>query len=118
MQTPIRRFALGAVVFCAFSSPTFEGQAKLPKPTVMEAVILAVDVNTRSLVVKTGQQEKPLVLDWNEQTEFLKGARQVGAESLKRRDTVEIHYKLVSFRNPLLKKVIVLTGATNAISHE
>ena len=111
MKTLIRRFALGAFVFGALCFTTFEAHASLPKPTVTEAIILAVDMDTQSLVVKTGKYEKPFVLDWNEETAFLRRARQVGAASLKRGETVEIHYKHISFRNPLLKKVIVLPPA-------
>jgi hypothetical protein len=108
MKTRIRRFALGAFVFGALSFTAFEAHARLPKPNVTKAIILTVDMDTQSLVIKTAEQERPLVLHWNEETQFLKGRRQIVPASLKRGDIVEIHYKRISFRNPLLKKVIVL----------
>jgi hypothetical protein len=111
MKTFIRRFALGAFVFGVFSFTAIEAHPRLPRPTVTEAISLAVNMDTQSLVIKTGKREKPFVLDWNEESQFLKGHRQVGAASLKRGETVEIHYKHISFRNPLLKKVIVLPPA-------
>jgi hypothetical protein len=58
----------------------------LPKPNVTKAIILTVDMDTQSLVIKTAEQERPLVLHWNEETQFLKGRRQIVAASLKRRD--------------------------------
>jgi hypothetical protein len=92
MKTLVRRFALGAFVFGALSFATLEAHPRLPKPTVTEAIILAVDLDTQRIVVKTGKYEKPFVLDWNEDTAFLRRDHQVGAASLKRGETVEIQY--------------------------
>ena len=112
MKPLVRRFALGALIVYSFSFTAIEAHPRLPKPSVTLAIILAVDVDTQSLVIKTGKYEKPFVLDWNEETTFLRRDHQVDAASLKRGDTVEVHYKHISFRNPLLKKVIVLPPAS------
>ena len=105
-QLDLPLVAIALLVFAAL-----QVDARLPKPSVTSAVILAVDMDTQSLVVKTGKYEKPDVLGWNEETAFLRRDHQVGAASLKRGETVEIHYRRISFRNPLLKTVIVLTPA-------
>jgi hypothetical protein len=119
MRTLIRRLALGAFVFGALSFMSFEAHARLPKPSVTHAIILAVDTDTQSLVVKTGKHEKPFVLDWNEETALLRHDHQVSHASLKRGETIEIHYKHMSFRNPLPKKVIVLPPpAIGSESHQ
>lgn len=118
MQRLIRQSQLAAFLCSVLCFTGGEAQARLPKPTQASGVILVVDLVTQSLVFKAGKDEKPFVLDWNTDTQFLKGHRQIDATKLKAGNNVVIHYKLVSFRNPLLKKVIVLTGATSAIRHE
>ena len=82
-----------------------EAQARLPKPTQANGVILAVDLDTQCLVFKAGKNEKPFVLDCDTDAQFLKGDRQIDATKRKAGDNVVIHYKHLSFRNPLLKKV-------------
>lgn len=56
------------------------------------------------------KQEPPLILDWNGETQFLKAHRQITAASGKRGDAVEIHYRPISFRNPLLTRVVLLSA--------
>jgi hypothetical protein len=90
-----------------------EAQARLPKPTQANGVILAVDLDTQCLVFKAGKDEKPFVLDWNTDTQFFKGGRQVDATILRSRDKVVVYFKSVSFRNPLLKKLIVQRSPQN-----
>ncbi len=111
MKRLIRRFALGTLIVYSFSFTAIQAHPRLPKPSVTEAIVLAVDMDTQSLVVKTGKYEKPFVLDWDEETAFLRRDHQVGAASLKRGETVEIYYKHISFKNPPLKKVVVLLPA-------
>lgn len=105
------RFTLATIALLVFAA--LQVDARLPKPSVTDAVILAVDMDTQSLVVKTGKYEKPFVFDWNEETAFLRRDHQVAAASLKRGETVEIYYKHISFRNPLLKKVIVVSPVSS-----
>ena len=80
--------------------------ARLPKPIVINGTILAIDLDTRSLVFKAGKDQKPFVLDWNDETAFTKDGQAGNATSFKAGTVVVIHYKNISFRNPLLKKVV------------
>jgi hypothetical protein len=105
MQQFIRQSQLAALLCSGLCFTRGEAQARLPKPTQASGVILAVDLDTQCLVFKAGKDEKPFVLDWNTETQFLKGDRQIDATKLKAGDNVVIHYKHLSFRNPLLKKV-------------
>ena len=107
----MRRLDLPIVAIALLIFAALQVDARLPKPNVTEAVILALDTDTQSLVVKTGKYEKPVVLDWDKETAFLRRDHQIGAASLKRGETVEIHYKRISFKNPLLKEAVVVSPA-------
>lgn len=95
--------ALLLAVICLNPATSF---ARLPKPIVTNGTILAIDFDTNSLVFKAGKNQKPFVLDWNAETTFTKDGQAVGAASLKPGTVVVIHYKSISFKNPLLKKVV------------
>ena len=70
MRRLIRRFALGTLIVYSFSFTAIQAHPRLPKPSVTEAIVLAVDMDTQSLVVKTGKYEKPFVLDWERRQRF------------------------------------------------
>ncbi|MCL4787895.1 MAG: hypothetical protein KJ070_14065 [Verrucomicrobia bacterium] len=99
---------LASLILLATSclAPT-DAWARLPKPIQATAVVLAVDVDSRTLVVKFAKAEKPVLLDWDAETEFLQDAQQVSVNGLKVGATVTLIYKNVSFRNPLLKRVSI-----------
>ncbi len=92
---------LGAIWFV-----TSDAWARLPKPIQASGVILAIDLDTQTLVFKQGKGKKPFLLDWNKDTEFNKDGQLASAAQLKEDTQVIIHYKDLSFHNPLLKKVL------------
>lgn len=96
----IGALALGALLFTATDS-----WARLPKPIQIEAAIVLVDSDTQTLVVKPSNGQKPFVLDWNKDTQFIRNGETVAAADLKQSGAAAIYYKRVSFRNPLLKKL-------------
>lgn len=55
---------------------------------------------------KAAKDRKPFVLDWNDETAFIKHGQSVSSTSLKADAVIVIYYKNVSFRNSLLKKVV------------
>ena len=100
---------IGAIALAAFWFTATESWARLPKPIQIRAAIVFVDQETQAVVVKPSQptkKPKPFVLDWNKDTEFIRNGETVTAAALKRNISAVIHYKDLSFRNPLLKKVI------------
>ena len=108
MKTPIKRFLLGALALGAICFATPEAQARLPKPIQIQATVVYVDHETQTAVIKPSQptkEPKPFVLDWNKDTQFIRNGQAVAATDLKPGTTVTIHYKHVSFRNPLVKKI-------------
>ncbi len=80
--------------------------ARLPKPIQAQGTVLAIDLDTQTLVFKQGRGRKPFLLDWNKDTEFSREGQPASATELKQGATVLIYYKDVSFHNPLLKRVI------------
>lgn len=99
------RKTLGLLALPLFCLSATDVLAKLPKPIEAKGVILAVDQETKTLVFKLSKEEKPFLLDWNEETKFIKDGQPAGPAALKERTVVMISYTRVSFRNPLLKKV-------------
>ena len=97
---------MATILFLAtfFLSP-MEVWARLPKPVEATGVVLAVDVDTQTLVFKVAKTKKPFVLDWDKDTQFVRDGQTVNPSALKIGSGVVIHYKSLSFRNPLLKKV-------------
>ncbi len=91
-----------AGAFCLASTPAW---AHLPHPIETSGAALAVDHDTQTLVFKEGKGKKPVVLDWNKDTQFIKDGQPVAPAALTNGVSVVIFYKNVSFRNPLLKKV-------------
>jgi hypothetical protein len=100
---------IGALALAAFFLTAANSWATLPKPIQIHATVVFVDHETQTAVVKPSQptkEPKPFVLDWNEDTQFIKNGEVVTAADLKQGIAATIHYKRVSFRNPLLKKVV------------
>lgn len=64
-----------------------------------------MDHETKSLVFKTAKDKKPIVLDWDRETQFIKDGNPAAPATLANNASVRIHYKDLSFRNRLLKKV-------------
>ena len=95
----------GALLLAVICFNPVTSFARLPKPIEAKGTILAIDLDTKSLVFKAGKDQKPFVLDWNDETAFLMDGQAGSATSLKAGTVIVIHYKNVSFRNPLLKKV-------------
>jgi len=109
MKSHILRKLIGALVLAAFCFTAADSWATLPKPIQIHATVVFADHETQTVVVKPGQptkEPKPFVLDWNKDTQFIKNGEAVTAADLKPGVAATIHYKRVSFHNPLLKKVI------------
>ncbi len=97
---------LGIVLVSAIMLAALPASATLPKPIQVKGVVLAIDHDTQALVFKQAKDKKPFVLDWNKDTQFIVDDKEIAATELKERMVVTIYYKHVSFKNPLLKKVI------------
>lgn len=109
MKTRILRRFIGALALAVFCFTAANSGATLPKPIQIHTTVVFVDHETQTVVVKPSQptkEPKPFVLDWNKDTQFIKNGEAVTATDLKQRMAATIHYKRVSFRNPLLKKVV------------
>ncbi len=109
MKSHILRKFIGALALVAFCFTAANSWAHLPHPIQIHATVVFVDHETQTLVAKPSQptkEPKPFVLDWNKDTQFIKNGEAVTAADLKQGVSATIHYKRVSFRNPLLKKVI------------
>lgn len=91
------------IVGTCFSTATV--WARLPKPVRSTGAVLAIDVETQTIVVKQADGKKPLLLDWNKATEFTTNGHPASVSSLKQGTLVVVVYRHVSFHNPLLKKV-------------
>ena len=106
MKSHIPRKFIGALALAAFCFTAADSWATLPKPIQIRATIVFVDHETQTVVVKPTKEPKPFVLDWNKDTQFIKNGEMVAATDLKPGVSATIHYKRVSFSNPLLKKVV------------
>ena len=106
MKSPILRRLIGALALAVLLSTATDSWAKLPKPIESGTTIVFVDHDTQTVLVKPGKGQKPFVLDWNKDTQFIRNGETVTATDLKPGVSATIHYKRVSFRNPLLKKVV------------
>ena len=109
MKSHILHKFTGMLMLAAFCFTATDAWARLPKPIQIEATVVFVDNETQTVVIKPGQptkEPKPFVLDWNEDTQFIKNGETVTAADLKQGVSATIYYKRVSFRNPLLKKVV------------
>jgi len=106
MKNPtLRRFAF--LLFFALLLNAPSAWARLPKPLQMQGTILAVDMETQTLVFKAGPHLKPLLLEWDKRTEFLIDAKAAGAGALHAGQSAVIYYKRPSFSSPLLIKVVL-----------
>ena len=85
------RFTLATIALFIFT--TLQADARLPQPRRAEGVILAVDLDTQTIVFKAGKQEKPLILDWNNETEFRRNDRQISPAKIKAGENVFVSYK-------------------------
>jgi hypothetical protein len=82
-------------------------QARLPRPLQASGTILAVDVDSKTLLFKQGNGKKPFLLNWNKETEFRNGEKTITPEQIISPAAATIFYKDLTFRHPLLKKVLV-----------
>ena len=106
MKTTFKRLLFGALTLSALGFTCGEAHARLPKPIQIHATVVYVDEETQSIVVKPeDKDQKPFVLDWNKETDFVKNGEEATAADIKPGTFVVMHCKRVSFRNPLLKKV-------------
>ena len=101
----IRR-VLGALLLAILCLSATDSWARLPPPIVVRGVVLAVDLDTSSLVFKSAKDKRPFVLLWDKDTQFIKDGQPATPAALTNGASVVIHYKDLSFRNPLLRKVI------------
>lgn len=104
-NSTLRRLA--CLLFFALLLDAPSAWARLPKPLQMQGTILAVDMETKTLVFKAGPRQKPLLFEWDKRTEFLVDAKAVGAGALHADGTAVIYYKRPSFSSPLLLKVVL-----------
>jgi len=79
--------------------------ARLPKPAQESGIVLAVDVASQTLVFKRTGGKKPVLLDWDKDTQFSCDGKAASPSQLKAGTSIVVLYKDVSFSNPLLKKV-------------
>ena len=105
MKPQILRKSIGTLALAALLFTATDSWARLPKPIQIETAIALVDYDTQTVVVKPGKEQKPFVLDWNKDTQFIKNGEAVTATDLKPGVFAVIHYKRVSFRGPFLKKI-------------
>ena len=106
MKTTFKPLLFGALILGALGFTSQEAHARLPKPIQIHATVVYVDQETQTIVAKPDKDQKPFVLDWNKETLFIKHGEAATATEIKQGASVVIHYKRLSFRNPLLKKVI------------
>jgi len=104
----MQRSGFPIVTLALFFSASLQVDARLPRPECAEGVILAIDLETQTIVFKGGKQKKPLLLNWNVGTEFRSEGRQISPATIKPRDYVIVSYKRISFSSPLLKQLILL----------
>ena len=109
MKLRILRKFVGTLALAAFCFTATNAWARLPKPIQIQATVVFVDHETQTVVVKPSQptkEPKVFVLDWNKDTQFIKNGETATASALKPGSSAAIHYKRVSFRNPLLKQFV------------
>jgi len=92
------------LIMCGYFFPATVW-ARLPKPVKCSGTVLAVDMESQTLVFKQVKGKKPLLLDWNKETEFSANGGTASAAGLRQGTLAVIVYRHVSFHNPLLKNV-------------
>ena len=102
-KTPIPHALLLATV--ALLPTTTPSWARPPQSISGRATVIAVDGTTHSLVLKLAKDKKPVVMDWNKETEFTKGGQALDPALLRSGDTVAILYRTPFFGNLWLRKV-------------
>ena len=110
MTTTFKRLLFGALTLGALGFTSHEAHGRLPKLIQIHATGVYVDQETQTVVVKPGQptkEPKPFVIDWNKEKDFIRNGAPATPTEIKQGASVVIHYTRVSFRNPLLKKVIL-----------
>jgi len=103
----LKLFAVTLMVLVLAATPAW---ARLPRPIEATGTALFVDHDTQSLVFKAGKDEKPLVLGWNKDTDFIQDSQAATVAQLKDGVAVRIHYRKPTFGRPLLTKVFWTTG--------
>jgi hypothetical protein len=88
----------------------YQAHARLPRPIHLAGTILAVDVQSKTLRFQATNGKKPLLLDWNKETDFSDGAKAIQADQIACPASATIDYRDLTFRHPLLKKVAVAAG--------
>ena len=83
MNTLTKRRILGTLLLAVFCFTATESWARLPKPVGATGVVLAVDVDTQTLVFKAAKNKKPFVLDWDKDTQFIQDGQAVNSSALK-----------------------------------
>src|SRR6185369_1476403 len=66
--------------------------ARLPRPVHSEGLVMAIDLETRTLLFKPAKGKKPFLLDWNKQTEFSADGQPSSVASLKQGTRIVIFY--------------------------
>jgi len=99
-----RRLVIGLQV-ALFALMASSAWARLAKPHLASGTILAVDPDTQTLIFKEAKDKKPLLLNWNNKTEFDQDGRRASADVLQPGSSVKIEFRDVSFHSPLLIKV-------------
>jgi hypothetical protein len=113
MKTPAMRRILAVLLLSVLAIAPLSAWARLPRPIQANGIVLAMDADTRTLVFKQSKGKKPRALDWDKSTEFNKDGQPASATELKEGASVVIHYRTVSFHNPLLTKVVWTGDARN-----
>ena len=93
-------FLLGALCLTATNV-----SAHLPKSIKASGTVLALDFDSRTLLFKQAKGKKPLLLEWDQATEFRSNSVPTTARDLRSGTSVVIYYRHVTFHNPLLKTV-------------
>jgi len=84
-----------------------QAQARLPRPIKASGTVLAVNLDSKTLVFKPEAGRKPLLLDWNKQTGFRREDRLLSPDQVAPETPATIYYKDLTFRHPLLKKLVL-----------
>jgi len=94
-------------------APSSRAWARLPRPAQSSGIVLAVGLESHTLVFRANKTQKPFVLDWDKKTEFVMDGKQVPVTELKEGMSALISYRDISFHNPRLKKVSWATAPSS-----
>jgi hypothetical protein len=106
------------LILCAVGSCLFPHQqahARLPRAIHVAGTIFSLDAGSKTLVFQVANRKKPLLLEWNKETEFFDGRKMINPEQIAPPLPATIDYKDLTFRHSLLKKVVVgINGQVSA----